>query len=328
MRVPVYPEDLLRTGGFKRLAKTLQKKWCGSKHLTLSLAQELMAQGLGYQDLHDLQRSSKECRADDPCPLIADIQRNVISVLEGVARAEQRDVVGQIELELMLRSLPFSALTALKRTQSASVQTTHLAAARSWLASHREGMQRAADLNSRSEGPGLTLDQLESIVDAVSDSESLRDQALLGCVLSGLRLAELQSAKVNELRVDNGVLFNRRPHRRALHLADATAIQQYIKFSGLKGDDYLFPNPGNHRSPMTSWSFDKTLSSWAIKAGLAPSLVKVTQIRHLVATLIEAQIPQIAERLGTSSTDFVRVLMSSHWKGLLPNRPCKSMRST
>ncbi|XBV15260.1 hypothetical protein BIKONL_002739 [Pseudomonas putida] len=35
MRVPVYPEDLLRTGGFKRLAKTLQKKWCGSKHLTL-----------------------------------------------------------------------------------------------------------------------------------------------------------------------------------------------------------------------------------------------------------------------------------------------------
>ncbi|WP_350025764.1 hypothetical protein [Pseudomonas fulva] len=79
MRVPVYPEDLLRTGGFKRLAKTLQKKWCGSKHLTLSLAQELMAQGLGYQDLHDLQRSSKECQVDDSCPLIADLQRNVVS---------------------------------------------------------------------------------------------------------------------------------------------------------------------------------------------------------------------------------------------------------
>ncbi|WP_433735145.1 tyrosine-type recombinase/integrase [Pseudomonas monteilii] len=327
MRVPVYPEDLLRTGGFKRLAKTLQKKWCGSKHLTLSLAQELMAQGLGYQDLHDLQRSSKECQVDDSCPLIADLQRNVMSVLEGVTGAEQRDVVGLVELELMIRSLPFSSLTALKPTHTAPVQTTHLAATRSWLASHREGMRRAADVNSRSDRPSLTLDQLESIVGVVSESESLRDQALLGCVLSGLRLTELQSARVNDLRIVNGVLFNRRPHRRALHLADVTVIQQYIKFSGLKGDDYLFPNAGNQRSPLTSWSFDKLLSSWAIKAGLAPSLVKVTQIRHLVAKLIEAQIPQIAERMGTSSTDFVRVLMSSHWKGLLPNRPGKSMRS-
>lgn len=327
MRVPVYPEDLLRTGGFKRLAKTLQKKWCGSKHLTLSLAQELMAQGLGYQDLHDLQRSSKECQVDDTCPLIADLQRNVMSVLEGVTGAEQRNVVGLVELELMIRSLPFSSLTALKPTHTAPVQTTHLAATRSWPASHREGMRRAADVNSRSDRPSLTLDQLESIVGVVSESESLRDQALLGCVLSGLRLTELQSARVNDLRIDNGVLFNRRPHRRALHLADVTVIQQYIKFSGLEGDDYLFPNAGNQRSPLTSWSFDKILSSWAIKAGLAPSLVKVTQIRHLVAKLIEAQIPQIAERMGTSSTDFVRVLMSSHWKGLLPNRPGKSMRS-
>lgn len=60
-------------------------------------------------------------------------------------------------------------------------------------------------------------------------------------------------------------------------------------------------------------------------AGLGPSLVKVTHIRHLVAKLIEAQIPQIAERMGTSSTDFVRVLMSSHWKGLLTNSPGKCM---
>ena len=66
MRVPVYPKDLIRNRGFKSLAKQLQKQWCGLTPISLADAQEALAQGLGYQDFHDLDKASKACPPDDP----------------------------------------------------------------------------------------------------------------------------------------------------------------------------------------------------------------------------------------------------------------------
>lgn len=69
MRVPVYPNDLIRNHCFKSLAKQLQQQWCGPIPISLADAHKALARGLGHQNFYDLNEASKVCTSDEPVPL-------------------------------------------------------------------------------------------------------------------------------------------------------------------------------------------------------------------------------------------------------------------
>ncbi|MFK3919157.1 hypothetical protein [Pseudomonas fulva] len=57
MRVPLYDHDLETKGGFKRIAKKLQKNWPHSEPIKLTNAMEILARALGYQSYFHAHRS-------------------------------------------------------------------------------------------------------------------------------------------------------------------------------------------------------------------------------------------------------------------------------
>ena len=81
MRVPVYPDDLIRNRGFKSLSKQLQERWYGSTPISLADAQKALALGLGYQSFHDLSETAKAWPADAPVPLEADVRQAIRSAI-------------------------------------------------------------------------------------------------------------------------------------------------------------------------------------------------------------------------------------------------------
>ncbi|WP_230385583.1 hypothetical protein [Pseudomonas putida] len=70
MRVPVYPEDLLPQAAFKKLAKSIQKRWPGNSPVQLTLARETLSKGLGYANYHDLSKKSVICPRDAETPAL------------------------------------------------------------------------------------------------------------------------------------------------------------------------------------------------------------------------------------------------------------------
>ena len=82
MRVPVYPDDLIRNRGFKSLSKQLQQHWCGPAPISLADAQKALAQGLGYLSFHDLSETSKVCPPDEPVPHEADVRKAIGSAIK------------------------------------------------------------------------------------------------------------------------------------------------------------------------------------------------------------------------------------------------------
>ena len=59
MAIPIWSEDLA-SGRISKLARFVRNRWpneMGAAPSTLSAAQQLVARGLGYKDLHDLQKS-------------------------------------------------------------------------------------------------------------------------------------------------------------------------------------------------------------------------------------------------------------------------------
>ena len=82
MRVPVYPQDLIRNRGFKSLSKQLHERWYGSTPISLAEAQKALARGLGYQSFHDLSEASKVCPPDAPVPPEAFVREAIGSAIK------------------------------------------------------------------------------------------------------------------------------------------------------------------------------------------------------------------------------------------------------
>lgn len=57
MRVPAYHEDLLPRAAFKKLVKSIQRRWPGNSPVQLTLAQKTLSKGRGYANYHDSLKS-------------------------------------------------------------------------------------------------------------------------------------------------------------------------------------------------------------------------------------------------------------------------------
>lgn len=179
MRVPVYPDDLIRNRGFKSLSKQLQQHWCGPAPISLADAQKALAQGLGYLSFHDLSETSKVCPPDAPVPPEADVRQAILSTLGTTLQPEALLPLDQQKLERLVNDLSLKKLVAFKRV---------------WV-SPSAGHSPLPGLVSRAQ-PGLSKEHVQTLEKLLAESGSLRDRALFACMLGALRQNEFLSARM------------------------------------------------------------------------------------------------------------------------------------
>ena len=122
MRDPIYPEDLLPQTAFKRLAKSIQKRWPGTSPIGLSLARETLSKGLGYANYHDLRKASIVCRKDGRTPPESLVRAQIAAAISSVLVLANDNSVPSSVLGLFVETLPLKALSAFKGSSSRSPQ--------------------------------------------------------------------------------------------------------------------------------------------------------------------------------------------------------------
>ncbi|KAI3494626.1 hypothetical protein L1887_40663 [Cichorium endivia] len=116
MRVPVYPQDLIRNRGFKSLSKQLQEQWHGSTSISLADAQKSARPGLGLQELLRSQRDLK-----GPANLVNLCRQKPMSDRQLVQPSKLPcSPETQLNLERLVNDLPLTNLVAFKRVQGFS----------------------------------------------------------------------------------------------------------------------------------------------------------------------------------------------------------------
>jgi hypothetical protein len=263
MRVPVYPDDLIRNRGFKSLSKRLQQHWCGPAPISLADAQKALARGLGYQSFHDLSETAKDCPPDAPVPLEADVRQAIRSAIGTTLQPEKLLPLDQQKLERVVNDLSLKKLVAFKHVQ----------------AFPSAGHSPLPELVSRAQS-GLTKEHVHTLESIVAESGDLRDRALLACMLGGLRANEFLSA-----RMQHGAAMYRVKSRDTKHTLDAvpdryrSILREYIKVSRLSDGDYLFRAGNASGRPLSVITLRKICFSWARKANIDPSLLTPHGIR-------------------------------------------------
>ncbi|OPK07335.1 site-specific integrase [Pseudomonas sp. VI4.1] len=287
MRVPVYPKDLIRNHGFKSLAKQLQKQWSGPTPISLADAQEALAQGLGYQNFHDLDKASKVCPPDEPVPPEADVKQAISSAIKATLQPEALLSVDQRELEQLVTDLPLTNLVAFKR-----VQVSPDAGHSPFLFKLVSGAQQ-----------GLIKEHIQTVEKTLAESGSLRDRALFACMLGALRASEILSARMKHGAAVYGV-----KSRDTKNVNDAipdrhrSVFEQYIKTSKLSDGEYIFRAANAPGRPLSSDALRRICISWARKANIDVSLLTPHGIRRTTDDYADLM-RKMSERMGHYSAN-------------------------
>lgn len=264
MRVPVYPQDLIRNHGFKSLAKQLLQHWRCPTPISLADAQRALAQGLGYKSFYDLNEASKVCHPDEPVPPEADVKQAISSAIKATLQPEALLSVDQRELEQLVTDLPLTNLVAFKRAQ----------------VSPDAGQSPFLLKLVRGAQSGLIKEHVQTLEKILAESGSLRDRALFACMLGALRASELLSARVKHGAAVYGV-----KSRDTKNVIDAipdrhrSVFEQYIKTSKLSDGEYIFRAANASGRPLSSDALRRICISWARKANIDVSLLTPHGIR-------------------------------------------------
>lgn len=108
MRIPLYPHDLDTKGGFKRIAKKLQKSSQVDVPITLSKAREILADALGYQNYHEALRSLNNPFKPDN----SDLEPAKRRLFDLMATHLAQTPLSQSNLSEVVEALPWHALVA------------------------------------------------------------------------------------------------------------------------------------------------------------------------------------------------------------------------
>lgn len=281
MRVPVYPQDLIRNRGFKSLAKQLQEQWYGSTLISLAGAQKALAQGLGYESFYDLNETSKVCQPGEPVPPEADVRRAIGSAIKATLQPGD-----ELNLEWLVNDLPLTNLVAFKRVQ----------------VSHDSGHSLSPELFSRAQS-GLSEEHIQTMEKILVESGGLRDRALFACMLGELRASELLLARMQggaavygvKIRETNNVLDVIPDRHRSM-------FEQYIKTSKFSDGEYLFRAANAPGRPLSFYALRKICVSWARKANIDVGLLTPHAIRKTTYNYADFM-RQIGDSMGHHSAN-------------------------
>ncbi|MBX8556724.1 site-specific integrase [Pseudomonas cichorii] len=286
MRVPVYPDDLIRNRGFKSLSKQLQQHWCGPAPISLADAQKALAQGLGYLSFHDLSETSKVCVPDAPVPPEADVRQAILSTLGSTLQPEALLPLDQQKLERLVNDLSLKKLVAFKRVR----------------VSPSAGHRPLPGLVSRAQ-PGLSKEHVQTLEKLLAESGSLRDRALFACMLGALRQNEFLSARMQHGAAVYGVkIRDTRTVLDAIPDRHRSVFEQYIKTSKLLDGEYLFRAANGSGRPLSPDALRKICVSWARKADVDASLVTPHSVRKTTDGYADLM-RQMSEQMGHHSAN-------------------------
>lgn len=286
MRVPVYPDDLIRNRGFKSLSKQLQERWYGSTPILLADAQKALARGLGYESFHDLRETSKVCPPDAPIPHESDVRRAIRSAIGTVLQPETLLPLDQQKLERFVNDLSLKKLVAFKHVQS----------------SPSAGHSPLPELVGRAQ-LGLTREHVHNLESILAESGDLRDRALLACMLGALRGNEFLSARMRDgTAVYSVKMRDTKKVLDALPDRHRSIFEQYIKSSNLSDGDYLFRAANAPGRPLSSDALRKICVSWARKANFDVSLLTPHGIRRTTIGYADSM-RQVSQMMGRHSAN-------------------------
>jgi integrase len=307
MRVPVHSKDLIRNSSLKKLAKNLQKQWCGPSPLTHTSALELLAQGLGYKDYKDLAVSTSEQMPAGAFSSQSAVRQALMLSIKAAMTPSEWFASDQAALARMIDSLHLNALSAFKMPKKVHQPPRHgEQSTGSNMSALRTQMAKSAwKLSS----PQLSDEELESLSRAVETTESLRDQALMSCMMAGLRKGEYLSARPSDFSEDDErtLFVSRGPKKARVTLPPKywTPISRFITTANLAGNALLFQSKRSPENPMSPSALQKLCEAWAHKAGIDPAKVSPLTIRMslklnaaMQMVTVSSPLPIVAKQMG------------------------------
>jgi len=304
-------------------------------------AQEILAQGLGYRDFHDVSMSSKNCEPDAPVPTLPEVRDSISTSIFHFLKSTNAVGFVESDIQRLLMLLPLHELltfNSFRQWQTANVgkADSHSSAARPGQKSPETAqglIHKASDSsgsvfpNSASPVPSrnyLNVLELNAIAKVVRDKGILRDRFLFSVLLCGIRQAELLQLKVEHINYSHqGVLLyvsstrsHASQHWRFLATTNELLVATYVKESGVTYGDYLFPSSKATGHPMTPIELNKILRSWLLEAQIDPTGVSIHTMRHsVIASLIRASAEptqsKMAHMLGHYSLGISRQYIST-----------------
>ena len=216
MRVPVYPFDLTPKPRFKSIANVLRRHWPSANAISLMTAQEILAQGLGYRDFHDVLESSVNWLADAPVPTLPEVRDNVSTSIFQFLKSSNAVGIDDRDIERLVMRLPLHELLIFKcfrqgntskfgkphshrlvvRLDQKKPEAAQGVPRKALNSPGSEPWKSASPLASRKYLSGLELD---AIAQVVLRKAILREQVLCSVLLSGIRKAELLKLKVENV---------------------------------------------------------------------------------------------------------------------------------
>jgi integrase len=145
---------------------------------------------------------------------------------------------------------------------------------------------------------------------SVAIDTMLNGQDLLALVVGDVQRRNGSIRSVLEVARARG----RQPVRCALSKATASALERWIRATGKKRTDYLFPSRRFKDQPMTSRQLNRLLKEWVTEAGLDPSDYGVESLRRTKALHIfkgSGDLPAVRALLGHAT-----ILVTARYLGL------------
>lgn len=157
----------------------------------------------------------------------------------------------------------------------------------------------------------LTDEELESLSRAITATESLRDQALMSCMMAGLRTGEYLRARPSDFSEDHerSLFVSRGPKKARVTLPHkySTPISRFITTANLAENVLLFPSKRSPDISMSPLALKQLCEAWADKAGIDPAKVSPLTIRMSVRW-------NAAMKIATVSSPLLSVAKQmGHW---------------
>lgn len=328
MRIPVFQSDLLTNRHFKRIAKELHACWPFPEPLKLMSAQEILARGLGYKDFHDLRLSANHATQGTSTPTMSEARDGIATSVVVFLQSKGVVNIDNAEINRLMLMLPLNKLKAFGESGEKQIADGLPIAAGEADPVPRDRLSSEVSLENLRARPfgSISVENLTFISDAVRREGSLRDQALLGVAMTGIRALELGVLKASDIQHDalGSSLLVRQFKAREGHVqtklpsATAAILHRYVEQTGLVEGDWLFPSRSNPERSMSPSEMNKVIQAWAVKALTNLEHVTVHAIRQ---SLIEARsgVSKADDLISTLSKQFgheFRGLISDYLPGI------------
>jgi len=308
MRVPIYPHDTYPKFGFSNLVSALQNTWGGPETISPSSAREIISKGLGYLNYRDLYQSSRRVPCEKDCPAETEIRHGILTAIKAELQPDEWLATNQADWERIVNALPINELSVFK---SSPIDPSQIA--------RPVRANEKSDWKQLSADRQLTSQQLQQITSAVASSCSPRDQALLDCLLSGLRPTEFLPAKVQQILTTTDGVFIEADEKRATRkclgarhlIPNPGAINRHIELAKLSPKDFIFASDRIQHSPMTVFELQRICASWARKSDISPNLVVPSIIRQSANKDWLAVVHIVRTKLGHKNYNFTQSYLNS-----------------